>query len=112
MSANPVIPAPEPVTTPTATTNPPSPILKAGTDILKLVVGMAASPGGLALATTILGVTNPAILLVEQFGVRLLGPALAIWSLPDVDETTLAAHLTDRGYKVLPFDPMSGFRAA
>lgn len=93
-------------TTPTA----PSPVLKAATDTLKLILGMAASPGGLALATTLLGATNPAILLVEQFGVRLLGPALAIWSLPDVTEEDLAKHLTERGYKVEPFDPMTGFK--
>jgi hypothetical protein len=88
----------------------PSPILKAAADTLKLVVGMASSPGGLALATSLLGVTNPAILLVEQFGVRLLAPALAIWSLPDVDEVTLTQHLAERGYKVVPFDPMTGFK--
>lgn len=87
-----------------------SPVLKAAADTLKLVVGMASSPGGLALATTLLGVTNPAILLVEQFGIRLLGPALAIWSLPDVDEATLTAHLAERGYKPEPFDPMTGFK--
>jgi hypothetical protein len=97
VSANPPAPA-------------PSPILKAATDTLKLVVGMAASPGGLALATTLLGAANPAILIIEQFGIRLLGPALAIWSLPDVDETTLAAHLASRGYKVEPFDAMTGFK--
>lgn len=99
MSANP--PAPTPT---------PSPVLKAATDTLKLIVGMAASPGGLALATTLLGASNPAILLIEQFGLRLLGPALAIWSLPDVDEETLTAHLAQRGYKVEPFDPMTGFK--
>lgn len=87
----------------------PSPVLKAATDTLKLVVGMASSPGGLALATTLLGASNPAILIVTQFGLRLLGPALAVWSLPDVDEATLSKHLTERGYKVEPFDPMTGF---
>lgn len=101
MSANPPAPAPAPA---------PSPVLKAATDTLKLILGMAASPGGLALATSLLGAANPAILLIEQFGIRLLGPALAIWSLPDIDENTLAAHLASRGYKVEPFDPLTGFK--
>jgi hypothetical protein len=95
---------------PPVTPAAPSPLLKAATDTLKLVVGMAASPGGLALATSLLGAANPAILLIEQFGLRLLGPALAIWSLPDVDEATLTAHLAATGYKVEPFDPMTGFK--
>ena len=58
-------PAPAPATPSTGTK-----ILKAATDTLKLVVAMANTPGGLQLATVLLGTTNPAILLVEQFGVR------------------------------------------
>lgn len=87
----------------------PSPVLKVATDTLKIVVGMAASPGGLALATTILGAANPAILLVEQFGVRLLGPLLAAWTEPEITEEALAANLASKGMKVMPFDPMAVF---
>lgn len=83
---------------------------KVAVDTLKLIVGMAASPGGLSLATSLLGAANPAILIAEQFGVRLLGPLLATWSLPDIDEATLAQHLASKGYKVEPFDPMTGFK--
>lgn len=103
MSATPVIP-------PVAATSTPSTIskiLKTATDTLKLVVGMAASPGGLALATQLLGTMNPAVLLVEQFGVRLLGPLLVTWAAPDISETDITTDLTTRGFKVAVYDPMA-----
>jgi hypothetical protein len=87
----------------------PSPVLKAAADTLKLVVGMANTPGGLALATTLLGVANPAILLVEQFGVRILGPLLVTWTGADCTEDDVTTSLATRGHKVGPFDPMKAF---
>jgi hypothetical protein len=87
----------------------PSPILRAAADTLKLVVGMASSPGGLQLATTLLGVANPAILLVEQFGVRILGPLLVTWTGADCTEDDVAASLAKDGHKVAVFDPMKAF---
>jgi hypothetical protein len=86
-----------------------SPILKAATDTLKLVVGMANTPGGLSLATALLGAANPAILLVEQFGVRILGPLLVTWTGADCTEEDVATSLATRGHKVEPFDPMKAF---
>lgn len=84
--------------------------LKTATETLKLVVGMAASPGGLALATSLLGPVSPAILLVEQFGVRILGPMLAAWAAPDISEEAVTANLASKGYKVVPYDPMAAFK--
>jgi hypothetical protein len=86
-----------------------SKVLKAATDTLKLVVGMAASPGGLALATSLLGPVSPAVLLVEQFVVRILGPLLTTWAAPDISEEDVAANLATKGFKVVPYDPMAAF---
>jgi len=86
-----------------------SKILKVASDTLKLVVGMAASPGGLALATSLLGPVSPAILLVEQFGVRILGPMLATWAAPDISDEDVTANLATKGFKVAPYDPMAAF---
>lgn len=94
---------------PPATTTSSS-ILTTALDTLKVVVGMAASPGGLSLATTLLGTANPAVLLVEQFGVRLLGPLLATWTAPTVSDADLTTHLATIGVKVVPYDPMAAFR--
>lgn len=93
--------------------NPPATggVLKVAADTLKLVVGIANSPGGLAFATTLLGAANPAILLVEQFGVRVLGPLLVAWTQPDITDADVAANLATKGYRVTPFDPMAAFSA-
>ena len=88
---------------------PKKTFLTAAADTLKLVVGMANTPGGLALATTLIGATNPAILLIEQFGVRILGPLLVTWTGADVSEDDVAKNLATRGFKVEPFDPMAAF---
>lgn len=82
-------------------------ILKAATDTLKLVVAMANTPGGLQLATVLLGTANPAILLVEQFGVRVLGPLLLTWAGADISDADVATELSTRGYKVTVYDPMA-----
>jgi hypothetical protein len=86
-----------------------SPLLRAATDTLKLVVGMANTPGGLSLATTLIGASNPAILLVEQFGVRVLGPLLVTWTGADCTDEDVMAKLAASGHKVVPFDPMKEF---
>lgn len=86
-------------------------VLKVATDTLKLVVGMAASPGGLQLATLLLGTANPAILIIEQFGVRLLGPLLATWTAAEITDADVAASLATRGMKVEPYDPMAAIVA-
>jgi hypothetical protein len=83
--------------------------LKTATDTLKAVVAAASTPGGLAVMTTVLGVTNPAILLVEQFGVRLLGPLLETWTATDISDADIATDLATKGFKVVPYDPMAGF---
>lgn len=101
--------APVSAAAPATTPATGSPILKAATDTLKLVVGMASSPGGLSLATTLLGAANPAILLVEQFGVRILGPLLVTWTGADCTEDDVTAALAKTGHKVEPFDPMKAF---
>jgi hypothetical protein len=85
-------------------------ILKTSLEILRLIVGYAASPGGLSLATAVLGATNPAILLVEQFGVRLLGPLLDTWTADIVTDADVTAALQAKGFKVTPYDPMAAFR--
>ena len=82
-------------------------ILKAATDTLKLAVSIANSPGGLAFVTTLLGTANPAVLLIEQFGVRILGPMLVTWTSPDITDADVATSLGTKGYKVVPFDPMA-----
>lgn len=102
MSANPSTPAPAP--------NVGQVVLAAALDTLKMVVGVAASPGGLTLATTLLGATNPAILLVEQFGVRILAPLLATWTTPAITEADVTAALATKGLKVTPYDPMAAFK--
>ena len=107
MSALPPTVTPAPAPAPIATPSFGAKLLKTATDTLKAVVAAASSPGGLALMTTVLGATNPAILLVEQFGVRLLGPLLTTWAAPDVSDADIAADLATKGYKVVPYDPMA-----
>jgi hypothetical protein len=87
-----------------------SPVLKTTIETLRLVVAFAASPGGMTLATAILGTASPAILLVEQFGVRLLGPLLETWTTEIVTDADVAAALTAKGYKVVPYDAMAAFK--
>jgi hypothetical protein len=112
MSAVAPSPAPAPVVAPATAPAPAagSSFLTGVVSTLKLVVGMAASPGGLQLATAILGTAAPEVLLVEQFGVRLLGPLLTTWTTPTVTDADLTAHLSTIGYKVAPYDPMAAFR--
>ncbi len=95
-----------PATTPAAPSTGQK-ILKTALDTLKLVVAMANTPGGLSLATALLGTANPAILLVEQFGIRLLGPMLDVWTGDTVTEADITTNLSTKGYKVTPYDPMA-----
>ena len=97
-----------PVTSPASSST--SPVISGLLSTLKLVVGMAATPGGLSLATSILGTAAPEILLAEQFGVRLLGPLLTTWTTPTISDADLAAKLAGTGTKVPVFDPVAAFR--
>ena len=87
-----------------------TPLLTAAKDAVKLIVGFASTPGGLALATSILGAANPAVLLVEQFGIRILGPLVATWTADTITDADVAANLASKGLKVVPFDPLAAFK--
>jgi len=104
----PVVPAPVPAP---AAPSFGAKLLKTATDTLKAVVAVATTPGGLTFMATVLGTANPAILLVEQFGVRLLGPLLTTWALPDISDADIATDLATKGYKVVPYDPMAAVNA-
>jgi hypothetical protein len=104
-------PAPIPAPLPVAAPSFGAKLLKTATDTLKAVVAVATTPGGLTFMATVLGTANPAILLVEQFGVRLLGPLLTTWAAPDISDADIATDLATKGYKVVPYDPMAAVNA-
>jgi hypothetical protein len=81
-------------------------------DTLKLAVNIAAMPQGLALLTKWLGVANPVLGAIVNFGVLGLAAILPKLTGATVTDDELVQHLATVGVKVTPYDPMAGFNAA